>query len=211
MKIIVLAAIRRSLVFTAVTALSVAYPALVRATTYDYTGNPFTVVSGVYTTSDFVSGMVTLADPLAPNMPLTIVRPTAFTFSDGVQTFTNRTPSIQFLFRFATGPTGSITSWDAILASGLRIILTSTVRGGSLIDQGDIPGAGGGTGMITLNPGSWGLGTSVPDTGSTLSLMTLTLMALGVAARRPASRFEKRSQFFSRAVSAPAITRPNSR
>lgn len=131
MKIIVLAVIRCSLVFTAVTALSVAYPASVQATTYDYTGNPFTVVSGAYTTSDFVSGMVTLADPLAPNMPLTIVRPTAFTFSDGMQTITNRTPSIQFLFRFATGPTGSITSWDAILASGngLRSILTSTVRG----------------------------------------------------------------------------------
>jgi len=106
MKIIVLAAIRRSLVFTAVTALSVAYPALVRATTYDYTGNPFTVVSGVYTTSDFVSGMVTLAGPLAPNMPLDFVSPTAFSFSDGHQTITNLTAT-SATFAFQTGAHGS--------------------------------------------------------------------------------------------------------
>jgi len=46
-------------------------------TTYQYTGNPFTNVEGAYTTSNFVSGTVTLAGPLAPNMALTSVSPTA--------------------------------------------------------------------------------------------------------------------------------------
>src|SRR5262245_43881367 len=70
---------------TAVGALSVAYPASVQAvpTTYQYTGNHFTNVSAPYTTSMFVSGMVTLVGPLAPNMPLTSVSPIAFSFSDG--------------------------------------------------------------------------------------------------------------------------------
>ena len=46
MKTLTLAAIRCSLIFTAVAALSFAYPASVQAvpTTYQYTGNPFTQV-----------------------------------------------------------------------------------------------------------------------------------------------------------------------
>src|SRR5260370_27988201 len=54
---------------TAAAALSFTHPASVQAvpTTYVYTGHPFTTVSGPYTTSDFVSGMLTLAVPLAPN------------------------------------------------------------------------------------------------------------------------------------------------
>jgi len=62
---------------TGVAALSLAYPAWVQAvpTTYQYTGNPFTQVFGVYTTSDFVTAMVTLAGPLGANMPLTQVNP----------------------------------------------------------------------------------------------------------------------------------------
>ena len=39
-------------------------------------------------------------------------------------------------------------------------------------------------GANELNPGEWSGPISAPDAGSTLSLMTLTLMALGVAARQ---------------------------
>ena len=46
---------------TGVAALSLAHPASVQAvpTTYQYTGNPFTDVTGPCTTSDFVTAMVT--------------------------------------------------------------------------------------------------------------------------------------------------------
>src|SRR5215471_1073972 len=113
MKTVVLAASRYSLIFTAVAALSVAYPASVQAVTatYKYTGNPFTFVTGVYTTSDFVTVMLTLASPLAPNMPLSTITPTAFTFSDGVQTITNLTSSGTNL-QVATGAAGQITIWN---------------------------------------------------------------------------------------------------
>ena len=54
-------------------------------TTYVYTGNPFTDVTGPpYTTSDRVTGMVTLASPFVPNAAWTTVTPLAFSFSDGV-------------------------------------------------------------------------------------------------------------------------------
>jgi hypothetical protein len=103
------------LALTGVAALSIAYPASVQAvpTTYQYTGNPFTTVQGPYTTSDFVSGILTLAGPLAPNFT-GVVTPTAFTFSDGVQTLTNLTTP-GFGFFFVTGPAGEITAWSSFL------------------------------------------------------------------------------------------------
>ena len=53
MKTLILAAIRCSLMFTAVAALSIVYPASVPAvpTMYHYTGNHFTFATGPYTTT----------------------------------------------------------------------------------------------------------------------------------------------------------------
>ena len=146
-------------------------------TIYSYTGNPFTNVTAPYTTSDFVSGMLTLAGPLAANMPLTAVTPIAFSFSDGVQTLTQS--DVRFSeFLFATGPSGAITQWEVQLQGFGR---------GSLINtddflRGDLGISGGGGGFVDL-AGTW-TSRTVADTGSTLSLMTLTLMALGLVARR---------------------------
>jgi hypothetical protein len=174
------------LALTGVAALSIAYPASVQAvpTTYTYTGNPFTSVSGPYTTSDFVSGMVTLAGPLAANMPFTLVSPIAFSFSDGVQTITPQNDNITNIF-FATGPTAAITAWHVAVGDG-------SVGATSLIaTQYDPPAltfdeavTSTGSGENRDSPGRWEQVVGFPEAGSTLSLMTLTLMALGVAARR---------------------------
>jgi len=185
MKTLVFAAIRCSLMFAAVAAFSLAYPASVQAvpTTYQYTGNPFTDVSGSYTTSDFVTAMVTLAGPLGANMPLTHVNPTAFTFFDGVQTLnsTNSHPN-PFAFSFATNANGEIISWRVEVDGGGSSIFTIND------DPLGPPGDGGHTsdahGSNRANPGVWSKGNATPDAGSTLSLMTLTLMALGLVARR---------------------------
>ena len=187
MKTLILAAIRCSLIFTAVAALSVAYPASVQAvpTTYQYTGNPFTFVTGPpYTTSDFVTAMVTLAGPLAPNMPLTSVSPIAFTFSDGVQTLTNS----NFFMQFATGPTGAIIAWNVVVEGlndlgslgqiGTRNTVVLLVQDFGFLEALTIRG------LNHDNPGTWTTVGNVSDTGSTLSLMTLTLMALGLVARQ---------------------------
>src|SRR5215469_7229298 len=119
MKTLVLAAIRCSLMFTAVAALSIAYPPSVQAvpTKYVYTGNPFTFATGPYSTSNFVTAMITLAGPLGANMPLTEVTPIAFTLSDGVQTITNRGPGFVFFtsFLFATDASGAISMWSAVV------------------------------------------------------------------------------------------------
>ena len=170
------------LALTAVAALSFAYPASVQAVpiTYTYTGNPYTTVSGSYTTSMFVTAMVTLAGPLAPNTPLSQVFPTAFTISDGVQTITNLS-GYNTVFFFQTGPTGAITGWNVQVAVAALGGIQSLNFVGAVSDLGLQPN---GSGRNSGTPGVWSIQGQVPDTGSTLSLMTLTLMALGLVARR---------------------------
>src|SRR5262249_54660036 len=168
------------LALTAVAALSLVYSTSVQAvpTTYQYTGNPFTFVDGAYTTSDFVSGIVTLAGPLAPNMALTSLSPPAFSFFDGVQTFPKLTPSVDFSFAFATGPTGAITLWNVAVETSAQSNLL-TIRDGfeEPNDSGQI--SFNDRGLNISAPGQWTTlaGGAVADTGSTLSLMTLALMA----------------------------------
>ena len=174
------------LALTGVAALSLAYPASVQAvpTTYQYTGHHFTDVSGPYTTSMFVSGMVTLAGPLGANMPLTEVTPIAFTFFDGVQTLSSTTPGLPNQdFSFATNARGEITSWFILVADVDRSHEIATSAGHNLF-TGDAGFTAPDTAFNSFMPGVWRPGSATPDTGSTLSLMTLTLIALGVAARR---------------------------
>jgi hypothetical protein len=81
-------------------------PWLEAANIYTYTGHDFTVVNGPYTTSDFESVSVTLSSPLAYNSGLTGYTPTAFSFSDGVQTLTNFTPNMDAEGFFLRPPMG---------------------------------------------------------------------------------------------------------
>ena len=186
MKTLILAAIRCSFVFTALAAFSVAYPASVQAvpTTYHYTGNPFTEVHGVYTTNDFVTAMVTLASPLQPNFQGKVT-PTAFTFTDGVLTITNFDAQAA-VFIFATDGAGHIVGWSVVasnsdLGPGLRGVISSA-KGFRVGDEGYIDPDN--EGFNSFSPGEWGGKAAVPDAGSTLSFMTLTLMVLGAAAQR---------------------------
>jgi hypothetical protein len=90
--------------------------------------------------------------------------------------------------QFATGPTGAIIVWNVVV-DGLN-------------DLGSLGGIGTRNTVVLLvqdfgfrealtmrglnhdNPGTWTTVGNVSDTGSTLPLMTLTLMALGLVARR---------------------------
>ena len=189
MKKLTPAAIRCSLMFTAVAALSLAYPASVHAvpTTYRYTGNPFTFARGSYTRSDFVTVMFTLAGPLPPNMPLTSITPFTYTVSDGVQTFPGTVPDPFALFKVATGPAGGVTRWEIRAGDSDEGRLIQTIklfRGETPTDSGWVNHALISSANNSQAPGTWTRAPSVADYGSTISIMTLTLMALGVVARR---------------------------
>ena len=150
--------------------------------TYEYTGNPFTLVSGPYTTSDRVTGTVTLSTPLGDNMPLTAVSPLAFSFFDGIQTISNMNASFSG-FEFATGSSGLPSQWsvDVQTAGGNDEIQTINVP----LNAVDIADMGASIGQAAGSPGTWSVSTApVPDPGSSITLLSLSLTALGVAARR---------------------------
>jgi hypothetical protein len=126
------------------------------ATTYEYTGNPFTLTAGPYTKSDFVTATVTLASPLPPNAQGSVVTPTAFTFSDGVQTITDHSGAGS-LMTFSTGPTGAITAWHIGIQferAPSNSIVTESVPG-AVTDEVHVNSAGGGYGYNKNAPGTW--------------------------------------------------------
>jgi hypothetical protein len=158
------------------------------ATKYRYRGNHYERVIGEYTTSMFVTAMVTLAGPLPPNMPLTQVFPLAVTLFDGVNTITFPPAVTALITEFATGPDGAISQW---YVRGVNEGPTHTYAIQTTSPLSPIGYAAdivyvdpGGAADIYGNPGAWSIAGTVPDAGSTLSLMTLTLMALGLVARR---------------------------
>jgi hypothetical protein len=104
--------------FTGLAALlvaAVASPASAIATTYQYTGNPFT--GGVYVGNSIV-GTMTLPNPLAPNLILGGVVPTSYSFAAGPVAVTSATADSTFV-QFSTDAIGTITGWSLELVDGL--------------------------------------------------------------------------------------------
>ena len=207
-----------------VAALSLAYPASVQAvpTTYHYRGNPFTDVSGPYTTSDFVRAMTTLASPLGAKFNGS-VSPTAFTFSNGVQTISYLN-AVHTSFNFSTDATGAIISWYVTAERRNGAIATDRQLRGfpNIFDYGYVyrpfamgrnddakggvegvriglhprQGAGRGVYPIIDDADPYGVGSSGPEVQACSGLTALGLGEV-VSCRfgtRPASKFQKRSQ-----------------
>ena len=81
------------------------------STTYTYTGNVFTTAYAPFTLANSVSGSFTITT-LSPDLLDDPVTPTTFSFSDGVNTFTNTNASITEYFEVSTNASGAITNWD---------------------------------------------------------------------------------------------------
>jgi hypothetical protein len=97
-------------------ALGLSISTAAMAETYQYTGGLFDLVSGSYTTSDRVSGTLTLSVPLIPNSPFgglpsgDVV--TDFSFTDGVQTVTDLNAVMDIFQIEGTDAAGLPTHWS---------------------------------------------------------------------------------------------------
>lgn len=170
--------------------------------TYSYTGLPF----GVWFDSGCppecsVTGSIPFASPLPANLPwatplLTVDPPISYSFTDGLNTFTQGNSSFndQFGSAFdgstpyiATGNSGSITSWSLVFSSGNlelilatnpgsdRILISCCSAGVNIQAGSDGPGSWSGP---TVNP------SPVPEPSSFGMLTTLLACAIGITSRR---------------------------
>jgi len=147
---------------------------------YTYTGNDFSDVTGPYTTSDSITGSLTISSPLAANLMFSEnnVTPIAYSFTDGVQTFTNNSALTDVIFGFATDSEGNITGWLVSLSDGddTNRIQTSGYVVLSLVDYAINNSA---EGQVVNEPGKW---TIAPEPGSLL-VVGAGLLAAGVRRR----------------------------
>ncbi len=167
--------------------------------TYTYTGLPF----GVWFNSGCppecsVTGSIMFASPLPANLPwatplLTVDAPISYSFTDGLNTFTqaNSTFKDQFGSAFdgstpyiATGIGGSITSWSLVFSSGnLELILATTP--GSDRTLINCCSAGVNIQAGSNGPGSWSGPTvnlsPVPEPSSLAMLATSLVCAMAIA------------------------------
>ena len=150
--------------------------------TYSYTGNNFTDLRGVYTTAHFISGQFTVDLPTNLNVAVAdyTSNVTAFSFSDGVQIFTDADGPFDIIgFLFTTDATGMIDFWDIVLAIeppdeffGLRTNREVDVA----VFSDELVNVAFAVTEPGTDPGTWRLvAVSEP---STLALTTLALAAL---------------------------------
>ena len=103
-------------------AAAMASPALADTYTYTYTGQTYQFAAGAYTTSERVTGEVTVSAPLQSGavpgfgdvlLPASVI---SFSFSDGLQTITNASTGLEFsVFNFAANGAGLPTEWSVDL------------------------------------------------------------------------------------------------
>jgi hypothetical protein len=171
-------------------------------TTYQYTGNPFTLFScgpsssgtgtalcatpgpnlnTSYLVTDHVTGALVLDAPLPANMALQDVRTFpgfSLTLNDGRHTVTNSIAAGMFA-EVATGPNGEITAWHLVINTG------GTLNGGIstsnytfVSDSGTLaccdPTVDGDAARVFSNPGTWV--TNTPPSGPAEAVADLILV-----------------------------------
>jgi hypothetical protein len=157
---------------------------------YKYTGNNFTnVFAPGYTTSDKITGTLTLSSALPDSLSILTNEAglvTSYSFSDGVNSFVSPCCDTgnQTVFDFTTDSSGNITGWTVTLETDDNLTGDMTTQSGvSAFDQSLTGGVLGGSN--DGSPGVWTLesaSSAVPEPASWM-LLVMGFGALGWRAR----------------------------
>jgi hypothetical protein len=157
------------------------------STIYYYTGQDYTSVSGIATTSESVTGELTFSSPLADNLNDASVTPVSFSFNDGPVTITNAGGSFESV-TLSTNASGAITGWYVFFENNPYYDLIVIDGGG---EDGYTPGdQASGSNYFAENSvaGSFSLtppGTSLAPEPSSIALLGTGLVAFaGILKRR---------------------------
>jgi hypothetical protein len=176
--------LRRLTLFAAPAALLANLPRTANASViYDYTGQPFTAKAiSPYTTSDSVSGSMTLATALAPNLSNSDISPTAFSFSDGEQTINQSNvyepyPDADYYsyISISTDSSGNITAF-----SDIHLVNDSSTSSYIALYDGDYVQTSNSTYAFNDVAGTW----SVAPEPASLGLLSVAAGALLLRRRR---------------------------
>lgn len=162
-------------------------------TTYYYTGNPFNDFrnGGACPPTCSVTGSFTVATPLAPDLPLTLITPISFRLSAGLMTLVDGDPANTSL-EVSTDDSGAISTWSWVVlgpeASISARILTENQPGlaADSVHFGNTPPFAGPLAAEVLNdPGTW---SDTPEPRYPISVGVGVLLILGEIRRRRSAK-----------------------
>jgi hypothetical protein len=155
--------------------------------TYSYVGNTFDSFHGSFACPPEckITGSFTLDQPLPPNLSLTNVFPTSFSFTDGEFTLTP-TNTFHFIvcpiWQFSTDATGAITTWNVCIVGrgALGLPRFGTANRPPYVPEDTTNLFNRDSALILGNPGTWSMATiSTPEPSCLLLLCTGLLSIVG--------------------------------
>lgn len=166
-------------------------PLSANSITYTYAGNDFTNAPGPdYSTSDFVSGTITLANPLSPNSPLAYILPSdilSWKISDQVYSISSSSPGSPYLFlSLATDASGDISTWEFMAGPSIGAfedaIQIYTENDGYQSDLGELSPFDGG--YNEYKPGKWTAVAPEPGNAEMIAAVACLFLATRVLIRK---------------------------